>query len=285
MWEAAMFGGKYGVSDADPEAMHLLLIGLLHVQPHIIYHAKQFTLLRQKMANALEPSHGLAGGIFLLSLFICVLDKSYFWVLPLFLYFFVPLSLHLLYLPLTLSPSFFSLCHLYSFCNCSFVWKASDWGLRRPDGIVIRERDRQRAVPPPNKRTLESPQRYLDSGCSATATRGFGRALIMPAAEWIEAAKVCIHRRVLQHLPLSALWIPFLTCVISAGLHMSQDMILFLTIWYFFVVIFLTPLMFHYNDSNLAAVLQYSPNVGLSLTLFSYWFHIFPHNSCSLFFL
>lgn len=72
MWEAVVFGGKYFVSDADPEAMHLLLIGLLHVQPHIIYHAKQFTLLHQKMANALGPSHGWAGGIFLVkSLYLC----------------------------------------------------------------------------------------------------------------------------------------------------------------------------------------------------------------------
>lgn len=155
MWEAAVFGGKYFVSDADPEAMHLLLIGLLHVQPHIIYHAKQFTLLHQK--KAMRWARRMAGqvGFFLLSLFIFVLDKSYFCVLPLFISLssfhcisciFPSPSLSIFFSPsATFMPSIIA--HLFE--------KASDWGLWRPDGIVIRERDRQqRTAPPPNKRTL-----------------------------------------------------------------------------------------------------------------------------------
>lgn len=137
-------------------------------------------------------------GFFLLSLFICVLDKSYFCVLPLFI------SLSPFHCTCSIFPSpslsiFFSLlCHLYSFYNCSFVWK----GLRLGIMEARRHRDKRKGTGS-SARLLhltkghwrESPQRYLDSGCSATATRGFGWALIMPvadaAAEWIEAAICC----------------------------------------------------------------------------------------------
>ncbi len=83
---------------------------------HIIYHAKQLCQKTGRCRRALVPP----------SLFICVC------ALPLFLYFFLsPFHRSSCILP---SPSHFPLRHLYSFYNCSFVWKASDWGLRRPDG-------------------------------------------------------------------------------------------------------------------------------------------------------
>lgn len=53
--------------------------------------------------------------------------------------------------PHPLSPSFF----IRHFIIAHLFEKASVWGLRRPDSIVIRERDRQRhTARSPNKRTL-----------------------------------------------------------------------------------------------------------------------------------
>lgn len=125
--------------------------GFLHVRPHqraaasfIMQNSSRSSIKRSHTSNSLQCAYWAGGAVFsILCLIICILDKSYFMF---FLYFSAPLSLYPPYL-LSLSTDF----HPFPFSLATFILsiiahlfeKASDWGLRNPDHIVIREWDRR----------------------------------------------------------------------------------------------------------------------------------------------
>lgn len=178
--------------------------GFLHVRPH------QRTTASFIMQNSSTPLskdliHGQVGpGFFILCLIICILDKSYFYALSLFLC--SPFQCTLCIF-LSLSTDFrpfpFFLGHLYSFYNCSFVWKGLRLGIKEPR--LHRDKRMGQAVELgllhiTKGHWRKSLQRYLDSGCLAThplavlaelSNYACGCGCQEAVRRWIEAAICC----------------------------------------------------------------------------------------------
>lgn len=162
--------------------------GFLHVRPHqraaasfIMQNSSRSSIKRSHTSNSPQWDHWAGGAVFsILCLIICILDKSYFYVLSLFLCSpFIVSSVSPLPVNRFSSIPFF-LGHLYSFYNCSFVWKGLRLRIKEPR--PHRDKRMGQAVELgllhiTKGHWRKSLQRYLDSGCSATATRGFGWAL------------------------------------------------------------------------------------------------------------
>lgn len=131
--------------------MHLLLMGLSACTTtpacrRIISHAKQFShssIKRSHASYSLQCAHWAGGLVFPFSVSLFV-----FWINLIFLLFLslLPLSLYPLYLSLPVTdfhPFLFSLATFIPSIIAHLFEKASDWGLRSPDRIVIREWDRR----------------------------------------------------------------------------------------------------------------------------------------------